>query len=248
MSKTMKALVAGASAAALMLTLVPAAQAQAVMFVKNNRVGVGVDNPTQLVHVRSSSGVARILVEEAAAGFGERVLFNLRNNGPTRFTISNSGSGGGSWSFKTSGAGMRFFDLSKDATGVAEARIDSITGNMRISGTSYLTGSSRALKENFEPVDGVEILERLVAMPMSSWSAKLDPDGQRHIGPIAEEWWATFGLGPGDKSVSLTDVGGVALAAIQGLNQELELRDEKIARLETELDELRQLILSRTAD
>jgi hypothetical protein len=72
---------------------------------------------------------------------------------------------------------------------------------------------------------------------LTEWNAKADP-GQRHIGPVAEDWWSTFGLGPDNKHVSLTDVGGVALAAIKGLHQENVDKDAVIASLKQTVDEL----------
>ncbi len=68
----------------------------------------------------------------------------------------------------------------------------------------------------------------------------------RHIGPIAEDFHAAFPLAPTNKMVSSIDVSGVALAAIQGLNQELNqelqerdatIRDllERVAALEAML-------------
>lgn len=50
----------------------------------------------------------------------------------------------------------------------------------------------------------------------------------RHIGPTAQDFKATFGLnGDDDINISSTDLHGVALAAIQGLNEKVEkLKDE----------------------
>jgi hypothetical protein len=38
---------------------------------------------------------------------------------------------------------------------------------------------------------------------------------------------AAFGVGPDDKHITTVDAGGVALAAIQGLNQKLEKRTRR---------------------
>ncbi len=94
-------------------------------------------------------------------------------------------------------------------------------------------------------------------MPLTSWNA-IGDSTQRHIGPIAEDWWATFGLGPDDKHVGMTDLGGVALAAIKGLSQEvaerdlrLQEQDERLRTLERQnaelLDRLSRLEASRSA-
>ncbi|RME90510.1 MAG: hypothetical protein D6766_13150, partial [Verrucomicrobia bacterium] len=56
---------------------------------------------------------------------------------------------------------------------------------------------------------------------------------------MAQDFHAAFGLGTDDRHIATVDADGVALAAIQGLNQKLETRMQKAAaqrrRLETEL-------------
>jgi trimeric autotransporter adhesin len=47
------------------------------------------------------------------------------------------------------------------------------------------------LKANFEAVDPGHVLERVVAMPISTWNFKEDP-GTRHIGPMAQDFKAAF--------------------------------------------------------
>jgi predicted nuclease with TOPRIM domain len=50
------------------------------------------------------------------------------------------------------------------------------------------------------------------------------------------DFQAAFALGSDDKHISTVDEGGVALAAIQGLNQKLE---ERLQQKETEITELK---------
>ena len=42
---------------------------------------------------------------------------------------------------------------------------------------------------------------------------------------MAQDFYAAFGIGADDKHISAVDEGGVALAAIQGLNQKLNEKD-----------------------
>jgi hypothetical protein len=49
---------------------------------------------------------------------------------------------------------------------------------------------------------------------------------------MAQDFHAAFGLGYDDKTISTADTDGVMYAAIQGLVEEIQLRDEKIAKLE----------------
>ena len=54
-----------------------------------------------------------------------------------------------------------------------------------------------------------------------SWNFKDLHDG-RHMGPMAQDFYAAFGLGNSDRTITSVDPDGVELAAIQGLNQKLE--------------------------
>jgi len=54
----------------------------------------------------------------------------------------------------------------------------------------------------------------------------------RHMGPMAQDFWAAFGLWDNDKSITTVDADGVAPAAIQALHQLVQERDQRIAALE----------------
>ncbi len=96
--------------------------------------------------------------------------------------------------------------------------------------------SDRNVKQDFRAVETTEILEKVVAMPITEWAYKSDV-ATRHIGPVAQDFKAAFGLGSSDKSISTVDADGVALAAIQGLNHKLEVQ---VTELRSENDDLRQ--------
>jgi hypothetical protein len=87
------------------------------------------------------------------------------------------------------------------------------------------------------------VLAKVAAMPVMTWNYRTQDESIRHIGPTAQDFRAAFGLGENNKTISTIDPSGVALAAIQGLVEEIKLRDEKIAKLEAgrraEIDELK---------
>ena len=85
------------------------------------------------------------------------------------------------------------------------------------------------------------MLEKVVALPLSSWNYKADTS-TRHIGPMAQDFYAAFGVGPDDKHIATVDADGVALAAIQGLNQKLEETRAENAELKQRLEKLEQLM------
>ena len=107
-----------------------------------------------------------------------------------------------------------------------------------VSATTFVTTSDRNAKENFVPVSPQEVLNKVAALPSTTWNFKDLKDG-RHMGPMAQDFHAAFGLGGGDTTITSIDPDGVALAAIQGLNQKVEIKDQKseirIQKLEAEL-------------
>jgi len=110
--------------------------------------------------------------------------------------------------------------------------------------TVFTATSDRNAKENFATVDRKAVLEKVSALPIARWSFKSLP-GADHIGPMAQDFYAAFGVGSDDKHIATVDAEGVALAAIQGLNQKLEeemkAKDAKIATLESRLADLEKL-------
>ena len=52
------------------------------------------------------------------------------------------------------------------------------------------------------------------------WNDKSQDESVRHIGPTARDFAAALGVGENDTTISTVDADGVALAAIQGLDQE----------------------------
>ena len=118
-----------------------------------------------------------------------------------------------------------------------------VNGNATVRGRingQIIGGSDRNIKENIELVDGREILDKVVAMPISTWNYKREKDDVPHMGPMAQDFYAAFKLGINDKTIFDIDRSGVALAAIQGLNQKIESKDEEITELKNTVDELTQ--------
>jgi hypothetical protein len=94
---------------------------------------------------------------------------------------------------------------------------------------SWSCPSDRNLKESITGINPREILNRVVSLPLSTWQYK--GVARRHLSPMAQDFWAAFGLGVDDKSIVSTDVGGVALAAVQGVNQKL---NEEVSALKSQ--------------
>jgi len=106
--------------------------------------------------------------------------------------------------------------------------------------SAWSTLSSRDLKENFTAVDGQEVLGRLAEAPVATWNYKAQDASIRHMGPMAQDFYAAFGLGESDTSITTVDADGVALAAIQGLYQLSQEQAARIDALETQNASLQQ--------
>lgn len=99
--------------------------------------------------------------------------------------------------------------------------------------------SDRRLKTAITAIDPVDVLDRLVAIPISTWSYIAQGEAVRHIGPMAQDFAAAFAVGENDTTISTIDADGVALAAIQGLNAKLEREN---AALREEMAALRAIV------
>jgi hypothetical protein len=104
--------------------------------------------------------------------------------------------------------------------------------------------SDRAGKENLVSVETVDILEKLVSIPIATWNWKAQGEGIRHIGPMAQDFYAAFGVGHSDRTISTVDADGVALAAIQGLHKIVREKDAKIEAQQHRIEALEQRMAS----
>jgi len=99
--------------------------------------------------------------------------------------------------------------------------------------------SDRNLKENFAPVDNKDILERISQLPISTWNYKFDDTTVRHLGPMAQDFAAAFGVGTDDRHISAIDEGGISLAGIQALYQLVQEQSRQIKDLQQQVQNLK---------
>jgi hypothetical protein len=124
------------------------------------------------------------------------------------------------------------------------------------SGT-WASASDRNLKTDVARIDDAAVLDKVAALPIERWSYKSER-GVRHVGPMAQDFYAAFGVGEDDKHITSIDEDGVALAAIKALHAEnarlrrttsaqtAGLRAE-VAGLRAEVAALRALVEERVA-
>jgi trimeric autotransporter adhesin len=112
------------------------------------------------------------------------------------------------------------------------------TAHLTFSGV-WTNASDRSLKENSRSINAKSVLQKVLALPVTTWNYITEGNGTRRMGPMAQDFYAAFRLGSDDKTIGTVDAHGVALAAIQGLNQklgdEVKAKNAEIAALKSRL-------------
>ncbi len=224
----------------------PGASSNSLVIDSDNDIGIGVLSPDTRLHVRASDGSAAIKVEETSGTAADRNLLTLENNGPPtlRFDNNNAGSNA-TWTYTVTNGGV--FQINASGSGAPIELQLSAGGDMTIGGM-LTEGSSRDIKTGFEALDPRQVLDRVSAMPVTSWSYTADETGTRHIGPMAEDFYSAFKVGSDDKHIAPSDKAGVALAAIQGLNQVVDEKDAEIQDLKARIDKLESALALLTEE
>ncbi|HQK02064.1 MAG TPA: tail fiber domain-containing protein [Verrucomicrobiota bacterium] len=137
--------------------------------------------------------------------------------------------------FRAAG-GYRLFSNSGASAGVSLAA----------NGTAWAVISDRNVKKDFAPVDTVDVLEKLAALPITQWRYQWEEENVTpHLGPMAQDFKAAFYPGTDDITITTQEADGVALAAIQGLNRKLETEANALRTENAELKSANQTLAQR---
>ena len=190
-------------------------------------VGGGANNQAMGDTSTVPGGVRGIAEHNNSFVWGSDNVENTESFGVSTFTVRCEG-------------GARFYSASGTNTGPRLAP----------GGTDFIANSDSNLKTKVTAVNTKEILAKLSRLPVTEWEYKHNPD-RRYIGPMAQDFHNTFGLGEDDKGIGTLDSDGVMYAAIQGLLEELKerdkamvVRDRTIEELKSELRALREEVRS----
>jgi hypothetical protein len=112
-------------------------------------------------------------------------------------------------------------------------------------GAGWVCTSDRNKKENFKTVNAQAVLEKLIQMPVTRWNMKGDRNKTLHIGPVAQDFKAAFGLGENNTTINSADAQGVAFAAIKGMYAKNQVLEQQVKSLEARLMALERLMRSR---
>ncbi len=134
----------------------------------------------------------------------------VKGNGDNQFLARSSG-------------GVTFYSSANLASGVSLA-----PG----SGT-WSSLSDRNVKTGIVPINDDGILAKVAMLPISEWSYTTER-GVRHVGPMAQDFYASFDVGEDNRHITSIDEDGVALAAIKALDSKLAQKDGAIHSLQLE--------------
>lgn len=171
-------------------------------------------------NARTANRQGSVVIGDACASFSSDSVYATANN---QFVARGCG-------------GVKFFTNQSLTAGVELAS----------GGSSWSVVSDRNRKENFLFVDGEDVLARLRTVPVSTWNYLSQDRAIRHMGPVAQDFHAAFGLGESDVMINSLDIDGVNLAAVQAvaartdaLRQDVQALQADNAALRRENDELR---------
>jgi hypothetical protein len=195
-------------------------------------VGIGTSSPAAQLHVRGTdSGFRnRIFVENASGTTTPREMLELRNNGSPVLILKDT-SLPQRWGIGMFGSS---YIIDNQANTGVEFTLGT-TGNLTIAGT-LTQNSDRTTKHDIVPVQPEEILGKVLNLPIATWVR--DGDEARHLGPMAQDFAAAFGLGEDDRHIATIDMAGVSLASIQALNARIAQKDAEIETLRQKSSDL----------
>jgi uncharacterized protein YaiE (UPF0345 family) len=153
---------------------------------RNGNLGLGISSPSYTLDAVQSQAVGRFTTVSGVNG-SVLILQNIRSAptylGAISFEDANATPGqigylaSGQMTFRVAGAD----------------RMNLQAGGLFVNGAVVLT-SDRNAKADFASVDAQEVLEKVAALPLQSWSYTNRP-GVKHVGPMAQDFRAAFGLG-----------------------------------------------------
>ena len=165
-------------------------------------------------NARTANRQGSIVLGDGCAGFSSDSVYPTANN---QFVARGCG-------------GIKLYTSQNLSSGVEVAA----------GGGSWSSISDRNVKENFTALDGEEILRRLRKVPVSSWNYKTQPSEIRHIGPMAQDFFAAFKVGESDRLINSLDIDGVNLAGVRALDVRTAKQQDQIRKLEKSNAELKK--------
>jgi len=244
----------------------PSAPSNSVYIDTNGDIGFGTTVPDAGLHFTRNSATdpSSLHLQNTNAAGEASIHVESNNNTVPVMTLTapdggtgvqiryvQSGAGGDTWNQTLNSNGIAFTQVG-DSENAYQIRADgshrwggnntaqtmtlTAAGNLTTLGT--VNGvSDKNMKEEFQVVDPREVLATVAELPITTWKYKNDEEGIRHMGPMAQDFYAAFGLGMDNRHIAFADLDGVNLAAIKGLH---EMFNETVSQKNAEIDDLKQ--------
>lgn len=234
------------TAARIPFTVVGAAPTHSLYVDDSGRVGLRTSTPVLDLQITTGNTPAMRLEQTNASGFTAQTWDVASNE--ANFFIRDVTAGSRLPFRIRPGAPTSAIDIA--ASGNVGIGTASPQAKLHVNGDAYVAGtltqlSSRMSKTNLVAVAADNVLDRLARLPIWTWSYLRSDGDDRHIGPVAEDFYAAFGFGTSERQLAPGDVAGVALAATQALQRQVAERDRTIAALESRLERLEKLLPQR---
>ena len=71
----------------------------------------------------------------------------------------------------------------------------------------------------------------MAKLPLYTWNYRQADKNDRHLGPTAEDFHRLFGLGNNEKVIAPGDMAGIALSAVQAMQQQLQAKEQALQQL-----------------
>ncbi len=117
--------------------------------------------------------------------------------------------------------------------------IDTWTGAHLTAGGAWTNASDRNRKQNIVRFDPKDALARLRQLPVYQWNYIAEGDGVLHVGPMAQDFHAAFGLNGGDDThITTVDADGVVMASVVAVADETDALRKENAKLLQQISDL----------
>ncbi len=171
-------------------------------------------------NARTALRQGAIVLGDGCAGFSSDSVYATANN---QFVARGCG-------------GIKFYTTQNLSAGVEVAP----------GGGSWSSISDRTRKANFADVDGEDLLARLRTVPVTTWNYKTQDATIRHMGPMAQDFHAAFGLSGTDSLlINTVDIDGVVLAGVKALEARTAALQAENTALRAEVAALRGALATR---
>jgi hypothetical protein len=165
-------------------------------------------------NARTANRQGSIVLGDGCAGFSSDSVYPTANN---QFVARGCG-------------GIKMYPSQNLSSGVEVAA----------GGGSWSSISDRNMKENFTRLDGEDVLRRIRSVPVTTWNYKTQDRAIRHIGPMAQDLFAAFGVGESNRLINTIDIDGVNLAGVRALDDRTMQQEERVKALEKSNMELKK--------